>query len=113
MIIATNEFDMKKIVSLSDDYEGLCEYIRSLVPDRYVHQDAIYHNTRYFINLEVLKAKDITMNKKTALSQMLTRNIRVVGYMDVYITCKDLERKVNMKKVEQYFRGEKNGRNGN
>lgn len=109
MIIATDEFDMRKVVSLADDYDALCEYIHSLVPERYKHQDAIYHNTRYYLNLEVLKAKDITMEKKTSLSQKLTRNIRVVGYMDVYITCKDLERKINMKKVEQYYRGEKNG----
>lgn len=110
MIIATNSFDMGKIISMSENYEGLCSYIRTLVPDRYKHIDAIYHNTRYYINLEVLKAKDITMQKKMALSKLLTKGIRVVGYMDVYITCTDLERKVNMKKVEQYHRGDKYGK---
>lgn len=109
MIIATNVFDMKKVVSLSEDYDGLCNYIRSLMPERYKHIDAIYHNTRYYLNLEVLKASDISMEKKVSLSEKLTKNIRVVGYMDVYITCKDLERKINMKKVEQYYRGEKYG----
>lgn len=109
MIIATDKFDMKKVVSLSENYEGLCEYVHSLIPERYKHIDAIYHNTRYYLNLEVLKSKDITMDKKTSISKKLTKNIRVVGYMDVYITCKDLERKVNMKKVEQYHRGEEYG----
>ena len=110
MIIATNSFDMDKVLRLVGNYEGLCEYVKSLVPDRYKHIDAIYHNTRYFLNLEVLKSKDIPMDKKTELSKLLTKGIRVVGYMDVYIACNEMERKINMKKVDQYHRGDKDGK---
>lgn len=110
MIIATNSFDMNKVVRLSESYEELCSYIMSLVPERYRHIDAIYHNTRYYLNLEVLKSKDIPMDKKTALSKLLTKGIRVVGYMDIYITCNEMERKINMKKVDQYHKGDKDGK---
>lgn len=110
MIIATNSFDMDEVVKLSGDYEKLCLYVMSLVPERYKHIDAIYHNTRYFINLEVLKSKDIPLDKKTELSKHLTKGIRVVGYMDIYITCNELERKISMKKVEQYYKGDTDGK---
>lgn len=107
MIIATTNIDLKKIVSLASDYDGLCDYIKSLVPDAYSHIDAIYHNTRYYINLQVLKDSKISMEKKTELSKYLTKNIRVVGYMGKYITCDDLEMHIDMQKVKRYREGDK------
>lgn len=110
MIIATDDVDIKKVVNMSGDSDKLCTYVKSLVPERYRHIDAIYHNTRYYINLLVLKSDDISLEKKSALSKLLTRNIRVVGYMGVYITCKDLERKISMKKVNKYHEEVEHGK---
>lgn len=107
MIIATDTFDMSKVVSLSEDYDGLCKYIWTLVPDRYKHLDAIYHNTRYYINMCILKDTKISLEKKTQISKYLTKGIRVVGYTDSYITCRDLETRINMKKVNKYYEGDK------
>lgn len=110
MIIATKNIDMKKIISMVQDEDRLCEYIHSIVPERYKHCNAIYHNTRYYINLEVLKSNDISMENKIALSALLTKNIRTVGYMGTYITCQDLEMRVNMNKVMRYYKGDIDGK---
>lgn len=110
MLIATNVIDYDKVLSLSEDEEGLCAYIKSLVPERYRHVDAIYHNTRYYINLEVLKNSTYPLEKKLALSRMLTKNIRTVGYMDSYVTCSELEAHISMKKVHKYHEGELYGK---
>ena len=107
MVVATTDIDIKKIVSLESDYGGLCQYIKSLVPDHYAHIDAIYHNTRYYINLQVLKDNNIPMDKKTELSKYLTKNIRVVGFMGKYISCEDLEMHIDMQKVKKYREGDK------
>lgn len=106
MIIATDIFDMDKVIALRDDYEGLCEYIWTLVPERYKHIDVIYHNTRYYINMCVLKSADIPLEKKLQVSKYLTKSIRVVGYTDTYITCRELENRINMSKVNKYHEGD-------
>ena len=106
MLIATNIIDYDRVMSLSEDEAGLSEYIWSLIPDRYRHVDAIYHNTRYYINLEVLKNTSYSLEKKLAISRLLTKNIRTVGYMDCYVTCSELEAHVSMKKVQKYHEGE-------
>lgn len=106
MIIATKNIDMQKIVSMVKDECGLSSYIHSIVPERYKHCDAIYHNTRYYINLEVLKNTDISMDNKMALSALLTKNIRTVGYMGTYITCQELEMRVDINKVMRYHKGD-------
>lgn len=107
MIIATNIFDMDKVIALRDDYEGLCSYIWTLVPERYRHIDAIYHNTRYYINMCVLKNISIPLEKKLQVSKYLTKGIRVVGYTDTYITCSELEKRINISKVNKYHEGDK------
>jgi hypothetical protein len=107
MIIATDVFDMDKVIALRDDYEGLCNYIWTLVPDRYRHIDVIYHNTRYYINMCVLKNALIPLDKKLQVSKYLTKQIRVVGYTDTYITCSELEKRINMSKVDKYHEGDK------
>jgi hypothetical protein len=107
MIIATDIFDMDKVIALRDDYEGLCSYIWTLVPERYKHIDVIYHNTRYYINMCVLKNTSIPLEKKLQISKYLTKNIRVVGYTDTYITCSELEKRINMSKVNKYYEGDK------
>ena len=111
MIIATKNIDMQKIISMARDESGLCAYIHSVVPERYKHCDAIYHNTRYYVNLEVLKNSDISMENKMALSTLLTKNIRTVGYMGTYITCQELEMRVDMNKVMRYHEGDRDGKN--
>ncbi len=111
MIIATDVFDMDRILALKDDYEGMCDYIWTLVPDRYKHLDVIFHNTRYYINMCVLKSETIPMEVKSAISKYLTKSIRVVGYTDTYITCSELEKRVNMNRVNKYFEGDNNGKN--
>lgn len=110
MIIATKNIDMVKIVSMVQNETGLCTYINSIVPERYRHHDAIYHNTRYYINLEVLKSKDISLENKMALSTLLTKNIRTVGYMGTYITCQELEMRVDINKVIRYYEGDRDGK---
>lgn len=112
MIVATDAFDMQKVKSLIKSGGDLCEYAMSLVPDRYKHVDGIYHNTRYFLNLNILKATDISLEDKTAASASLTAGLHVVGYMDDYITCGEMERHINMKKVNKYFEGDKYGKGG-
>lgn len=110
MIIGSKDFDKDKVLSLASDYEGLCGYVWTLVSDRYKHFDAIYHNTRYYINLEILKDNSIPLDKKMSISKLLTKNIRTVGYMGEYITCQDLEKRIDMNKVNKYYKGELNGK---
>ena len=52
MIIATKDINFDKVIKLVNNEDDLCSYIKSLVPEKYSHCDAIYHNTRYYINLE-------------------------------------------------------------
>jgi hypothetical protein len=107
MIIATDSFDLDKVIALRENYEELCNYVKTLVPDRYKHIDAIYHNTRYYINMCVLKNTSIPMERKLQVSKYLTKGIRVVGYTDTYITCSELEKRINMNKVNKYYEGDK------
>ena len=107
MVIATKVIDIDKIVKLSSDYDALCEYIKGLVPKDFKHVDAIYHNTRYYINITILKSDAISLEKKNILSNMLTRNIRVVGYMDRYVTCDELAMHVNTERVIKYYEGDR------
>lgn len=110
MIIATKDINFDKVIKLVNNEDDLCSYIKSLVPEKYSHCDAIYHNTRYYINLEILKDNSIALDTKNKLSNMLTRNIRVVGYMGVYITCSELEQRVDMNKVNKYYEGDLYGK---
>lgn len=109
MIIATDVFDMDKVISLKTDYSGMCDYIWTLVPERYRHLESIYHNTRYYINMCVLKSSSIPMETKTEISKFLTKDIRVVGYTDSYITCSELEKRVNINKVNKYHERDQYG----
>lgn len=109
MLIATKEFSLDEVLKLSSNYDGLCKYIKELVPEHYRHIDAIYHNTRYYISLQVLKDKSIPIEKKMELSKNLTAGIRVVGFIGKYITCDDLEAHIDMRKVKCYYEGENHG----
>ena len=106
MIIATDEFDMSKIIQLKDNVEEMDKYIWSLVPVRYKHVDAIYRNTRYYINVCVLKSTTMSMEMKKELSAKLTKGLHVVGFMGTFITCGELESRISMKKVNKYYEGE-------
>lgn len=110
MIIATNSFDMDTIRSIVKDRGDLNEYVLGLVPDRYKHVEAIAHNTRYYLNLQISKSKEFSLQDKTWINFELTRNIHVVGYMGIYITCGELERHINMSRVEQFHKGDKYGK---
>lgn len=95
--------DIHSIIKKGGDIR---EYVSGLVPTKYRHVEAISHNTRYLLNLQVMKSREFSLEEKTWMNQELTKNIHVVGYMDVYITCGELERHINMKEVDKYFRGE-------
>lgn len=110
MIIATDTFDIEEVKSLLRDGKDLCTYVRGLIPDRYKHVDGIYHNTRYYLNLTILKSDKFTLEDKMKASAALTRGLHVVGYLDSYLTCGVLERRINMNKVIKYFEGEKYGK---
>ena len=110
MIVATNTFNMDEVISIIKSGGDLCAYVKELVPPRYRHIDGIYHNTRYLLNLEILKSKDIKLEDKTEASSVLTRGLHVVGYMDCYIPCSVLERHINMNKVKRYHEGDKYGK---
>ena len=109
MLIATRDFEISDIVNLASNYDALCNYIRELVPREYRHIEAIYHNTRYYINLQVLKDNKRPMEKKMELSKNLTTNMRVVGFMGKYITCDDLEAHIDMRRVKRYYEGDNHG----
>ncbi len=98
MIIGTKVFDMK-ILQYIDDYEGLVNYVRSLVPERYRHLNSIVNNTRYYLNIQLLQARNISKENKEKLSFMLMHRVKVVGFIDCFITCGELERRINMKAV--------------
>lgn len=107
MIIGSEDFTVQQIVNLKDDYDAMCAFMLGLVPDRYKHVDAIYHNQRYYANMRVLSDKTLPLKVKQQVSAMLTRNIRVVGWTDIYITCRQMERKIDMNKVDKYYEGDK------
>lgn len=110
MIVATDVFDMEEVARLIKNNGDLCAYVYSLVPDRYKHVDGIYHNTRYLLNLRILQSQDFNLTDKSNASSMLTAGLHVVGYMDKYIACGAMERHINMKKVQQYYEGDKYGK---
>lgn len=89
---------------------GLCDYIRSMLPDRLRHVDAIVSNSRYYLNYLVLESNELTLEKKKKLSDMLTQDISVVGYMGVYIDVQTLEQKISWSKVNKYYEGDKYGK---
>ena len=109
MLIATKTIDIDKVVSLKNNAEGLHNYIKSLVPDRLKHVDAIYRNTCYYCNYKVLSDPNIKLEDKKILSDILTTNLRVVGYLGTYIDVSELEVMVNWNTIERYRKGDQNG----
>lgn len=106
MIIGTDEVDLNKVMKYKDSEEDMEAYIMSLIPERYKHVDAIYRNTRYYVNTCVLRSKKLTLDMKKQLSDMLTRNLRVVGFLGSFHTCAELELHVSMRRVNKYHEGE-------
>lgn len=110
MIVATDVFNMDEVKELIKSGGDLCGYVRSLVPERYLHVDGIYHNTRYLLNLRILQSKDFSLTDKFNASASLTAGLHVVGYMDCYIGCGEMERHINMARVRQYHEGDTYGK---
>lgn len=110
MIVATNVFDMPLIREMVKKRTDLCAYVHGLVPDRYKHVNAIEHNTRYLLNLNIVNDDSISLDNKLWATQELTKNLHVVGYIDSIVTTSDVEKIINMKKVEKYYEGDKYGK---
>ena len=104
MVIATRDVDIQKVLSLADNEETLCAYIKSLIPSKYQHVDAIYNNTKYFINLCILENNKISMRDKDKLNAILLKHVRVVGYLGNFITCKELDFYVDAERVYEYYK---------
>lgn len=111
MLIATKVIDMDKVLSLKDNPEGLHNYIKSLVPDRLKHIDVIYRNTCYYCNYMVLSSTKIKLEDKKLLSDILTTDLKVVGYLGTYIDVGELEVMVNWDLINRYKKGDKDGTN--
>ena len=109
MLIATKTIDLHELLIRKHDAEGLHNYIKSLVPDRLKHIDAIYRNTCYYCNYKVLSSNDLKMEDKKLLSDILTTDLRVVGYMGVYIDVSEIEILVNWNSIDRYKKGDKDG----
>lgn len=110
MIVATDVFDMNAVHAIVKSGGDIRAYVKSLVPERYAHIEAIAHNTRYLLNLQVLKSSEFTLQEKSWLNAELTKEIHVVGYMNCYIACGEMERHINMNKVYKYHEGDKYGK---
>lgn len=110
MIVITNSFDMDKIRKIVRGHEDLCGYIADMVPDRYRHIRAIEHNTRYVLNRCINDDTKISLEDKLWATAELTKNLHVVGYLDFIIDIESFERRINMKKVEEYYKGDKYGK---
>lgn len=106
MLIATKDFDLDYILANKDNPQEINDYILGLVPLALRHNQAIFHNTRYYINTCVMSNKRIPMETKKRLSSILTSNMRVVGYIGDFVDCDDLKYVVNMDLVNQYYREE-------
>lgn len=109
MIIATKVVNYEELLKRKSDYEGLCAYIRELMPKEVRDVDAIYHNTRYYYNYMVLRNNSIPLKDKKALSNILTRNIRVVGIMGTYVSINEIESSVSIKRLEKLRKEFRNG----
>lgn len=107
MIIANLNYSSSELLSRINNFEELCAYVRSTVPPAYRHVDAIYHNTRYYLNTCVLEDSSLTMKVKQQLSDMLTRNIRTVGVLGEWVTCNELDRRMRMDRITKYYKGDK------
>lgn len=110
MIVGTLNFDKAVVTSLADDYEGMCKYVRGLVPEILRHVDAIYNNTRYYISYEILKDTSIKLDLRQQISNQLTRNIHVVGQMGRFIPCEQIISLVSREKLIKYYRGDFDGK---
>lgn len=110
MIIANLNYSSSELIKRVDNFEELCKYIRSTVPEEYRHVDAIYHNTRYYLNTRVLEDSSIPLNTKKKLSDALTTGLRTVGVLGDWVTCGELNRRANMEKINKYRKGDKHGK---
>lgn len=110
MIVATNKFDIDEVIKIVKSRGPLLEYVTGITPENYRHIDGIIHNTRYLLYLTILKSKKFTLDEKAWVTETLTKGLHVVGYMDVYINCQELERHINMDKVRKYYEGDKYGK---
>lgn len=111
MIIATKAVNYEELLKRKLDYDAMCEYVRGLVPSGVKHVEAIYHNTRYYFNYMVLRNESIPLADKKILSDVLTKNIRVVGVMGTYVSVNEVESQVNLKKLDRLRKEFRNGIN--
>lgn len=109
MIVATREFNIDEFLKIATDYNSIYNYVYNLIPDRYKHIPSIINNTLYMLNVTILKS-NLPLERKQEISNLLSTNIKVVGYLDSYVSIQDIEYRVNMKQVEKYWRNETNGK---
>ena len=106
MIIANLNYSKSELVSRMNNFDELCKYVRSTIPEKYRHVDAIYHNTRYYLNTCVLEDDTLNLSVKKQLSDILTKNIRVVGVLGEWVPCSELDRRTNLNRVFKYYKGD-------
>lgn len=107
MIVAVRGFDFDTVHKIITSDGDICKYIDDLIPPTYKHCDAIRYNTRYYLYTLAMSSEQFTLYEKGWLNQKLTKDLHVVGYIDEYIPVDILERYINMKKVDNYYKGEK------
>lgn len=105
MIVVTNDFDLVKLHELYKTQGDVRAYVDSLVPLRYQHNPAFSHNTRYYLNQIILSSKEFSLAEKQWFNIELTKSLHVVGFMGTFILVDDMERFINMSKVEKLLKG--------
>ena len=103
MIIYSKNVDIDKVISLKDNPDALVEYVESILPPNYKKHETLTSNQKYYVVSKVLDTA-LSKEEKKAISDILLRKIKTVGYIDSFIELSEIERFVDRNRLNEMIR---------
>lgn len=110
MLVGSTSINVEDILKLKDDKEALISFIESKIPPLLKHNDGVRYNTLYYCNYIVQSNNKVSLKDKKLISDILTKNIHIVGVLDRFYSLEDIDGFISWKRVNKYLEGDKYGK---
>lgn len=67
------------------------KFIRSNLPEKLKYNENIINNSRFYFAVLIASDESLTTSEKDSYVKMLTKDIRIIGIMNEYIGCDELD----------------------
>ena len=109
MIVTTCEFSTEFLRKNIKQPEIILDKIQKTILPEYKHIECLLNNTRFYVATLIARDEKIQYEDKRAACDVLLSNIRVVGYIGIYISMQELSMRYPKEKLLKYYRGDKYG----